>query len=331
MKKIKIWGETIPYNSKRSKLEDMEIKPSKIALLRMVRFILGIRGKAYKDNRAVIDTFTYYQQILGGFETETYEDEPYIVPSLVKDSDRAVIVVPGGGFSYKQSDYDAEGNQSEGDLVAMELNKAGISAFVLWYRTNPYCFPVPLVDMQRAVRFVRYHAAEYGLNPDKISAIGFSGGGYEIAGLLNLLRGKNAFSEGYVPDTVDAVSDELQTAGLIYPCVSFKCLMPMMSACFTREQVDTEEKRQKLADQYSCVKNYSSADVPQFFSYGGKDFMIPPAHEEEYIEKLKATGTDHEILFIPTANHGFGASPKSRKKYGYWLERYIDWFKKHTD
>lgn len=54
--------------------------------------------------------FTYYQQIAGGFEKDTYEDEPYIVPFLVPGSKQTVLVVPGGGFAYKQTDYDGEGN-----------------------------------------------------------------------------------------------------------------------------------------------------------------------------------------------------------------------------
>lgn len=332
MEKIKIWGDAIPYNSSRSKLQDMEInyrKKNKLAAL--LRFLFaGIRGEKFKDHREAIDTWTYLAEIKPGFGKETYEDVPYLTPFLVPGSRRAVIVVPGGGFSYKQSDFDGEGKQVEGDRVAKALNEAGISAFVLWYRTNPYCFPVPVVDMQRAVRFVRFHAADYGLDPEKISAIGFSGGGYEIAGLMNLMHGENRFPPDYIPDEVDALSDRLETAGLVYPCVGFKCLMPMMSACFTREQLDTEEKRRALYDQYSCVKNYCAVDTPQFFCYGGKDIAIPPVHEEEYIQKLKESGTDHEVLLIPSANHGFGANPRLMKKYGYWLQRYLDWYHAHT-
>lgn len=332
MEKIPIWGAKIPYNAKRSKLNDMVIdykkKNKKTALLKFL--FMGICGEEYKDRRKTIDTLTYLSEIKPGLEKETYEDVPYITPFIVPGSKRAVLVVPGGGFTYKQSDYDGEGQQGEGDLVAKELNKAGISAFVLWYRTNPYCFPVPLADMQRSVRYIRFHAKEYGIDPDKISAIGFSGGGYEIAGLMNLLHGENKFPEDYKPDEVDAVNDSLETAGLIYPCVSFKCLMPMMSACFMPEQLKTEAQRKALYDRYSCVKNFCSSVTPQFFCYGGKDMAIPPKHEEEYIEKLKETGTDHEVLLIPKANHGFGVNPKMMKKYGYWLTTYLDWYEKHT-
>ena len=167
MERIPIWGEKIPYNSTHSKFADMHINfKKKNKLMAMLRFLAnGICGDTYRDSSCVIDTWSYLAEIRPGFGKETYEDVPYITPFLVPGSKRAILIVPGGGFSYKQSDLDGEGKQAEGDLVARELNKAGISAFVLWYRTNPYQFPIPLLDMQRAVRFLRFHAGEYGIDP----------------------------------------------------------------------------------------------------------------------------------------------------------------------
>lgn len=332
MKKIPIWGDVIPYNSSRSKLPDMKIDyKKKSKSMAMLRYAMsGIRGDAFHDSRSVTDTWTYLAEIRPGFSKETYEDVPYITPFLVPGSRRAVLIVPGGGFSYKQSDLDGEGKQGEGDLVAKELNRAGISAFVLWYRTNPYRFPVPLMDMQRAVRFIRFHAEEFGLNPNKISAIGFSAGGYEVAGLMNLLHGESVFPSDYTADEVDATSDQLETAGLIYPCVSFQCLYPLMNACFTEEQLNSEEKRQSLYKRYSCVENYCSEKTPQFFCYGGKDTSIPLVHEQAYLAKLKETRTDHKVLFLPSAPHGFGAHPVKMKKYGWWISEYLDWYNLQT-
>lgn len=331
MNKIPIWGGKIPYNSPRSKLADMQISFRKNKLIALLQFLTkGICGETYRDSSTVIDTWTYLAEIRPGFGKETYEDVPHLTPFLVPGSKRAILVVPGGGFSYKQSDLDGEGKQSEGDVFAKALNKAGISAFVLWYRTNPYCFPVPLLDMQRAVRFLRFHASEYGLDPNKISSVGFSGGGYEIAGLMNILHGENRFPADYIPDEIDSVSDKLETAGLMYPCVSFQCLMPMMNACFTKEQLDSEDKRSALYRQYSCVENYCASDTPQFFAYGGKDTLIPPPHEEAYIRKLKETNTEHKMLFLPNAQHGFGANPQKIRKFGDWLTDYLHWYNDHT-
>lgn len=70
-------------------------------------------------------------------------------PASNNTSRSAVIVCPGGGYHHR-ADH-------EGEPVAKWLNSLGISAFVLHYRVAPYSHPVPLADVQRAIRFVRHH------------------------------------------------------------------------------------------------------------------------------------------------------------------------------
>jgi acetyl esterase/lipase len=70
-----------------------------------------------------------------------------------------VIVCPGGGYGALAKDH-------EGDQIARWLNSLGIQAFVLQYRIAPrYHYPAPLLDAQRAIRFVRAHAADYRIAP----------------------------------------------------------------------------------------------------------------------------------------------------------------------
>ena len=152
MEKVKIWN-IVPGNSKRSKFEDMDIDRSVEHLPALIEFVKTIIQPEYSDGKRAIDSFTYAWEIKPGFVKETYEDEPYIAAFPVEGSEKAVLVIPGGGFSYICSDTDGEGKQSEGDRVAVALNARGISAFVLNYRFNPYKFPLPLLDVQRAVRF----------------------------------------------------------------------------------------------------------------------------------------------------------------------------------
>ncbi|MCB0600131.1 MAG: alpha/beta hydrolase fold domain-containing protein [Saprospiraceae bacterium] len=107
----------------------------------------------------------------------------------------AVVVCPGGGFQTLSID-------SEGNDVAKWLAWRGVTAFVLKYRLvhsltddpvleliqkmqNPEKFraentaviPLAIADGQEAIRYVRAHAAEYDIDPDKIGIMGFSAGG----------------------------------------------------------------------------------------------------------------------------------------------------------
>lgn len=59
-------------------------------------------------------------------------------------------------------------------MVAQKINEAGIHAAVLDYRVVPYSRDIILLDAKRAVRYLRYHAEEMSILPDKIGVLGFS-------------------------------------------------------------------------------------------------------------------------------------------------------------
>lgn len=67
----------------------------------------------------------------------------------------------------------------EGRQVAEWLNSLGVAAFILKYRLAPrYHHPAMMEDAQRALRYVRAHAQELGIAPDRIGIWGFSAGGH---------------------------------------------------------------------------------------------------------------------------------------------------------
>ena len=122
----------------------------------------------------------------------------------------AVIVFPGGGYVFLAANH-------EGRQVANYLNSLGLTAFVLRYRVAPrYRDPVPMLDAQRAIRFVRAHAGEYGLRPDQIGVLGFSAGGHLAATVAT------HFDDGRADaaDSVDRASSRPDFLVLGYPVVS---------------------------------------------------------------------------------------------------------------
>src|SRR4051812_2653211 len=92
----------------------------------------------------------------------TDEDKPAIIPFIPEPAKRngaAILVVPGGGFTIRAVDH-------EGVLVAQWLKDQGITAFVLRYRLRPmYTRNEWVNDGQRAMQYIRTHAAEYKLSP----------------------------------------------------------------------------------------------------------------------------------------------------------------------
>jgi len=101
------------------------------------------------------------------------EDKPAIYPYLPdsgQNTGAAILVAPGGGFTRRCMDY-------EGVVVAEWLKARGIAAFVLRYRLQPlYHRNDAVTDAHRALQFLRAHAAEYRISPDRLGMIGFSAG-----------------------------------------------------------------------------------------------------------------------------------------------------------
>jgi acetyl esterase/lipase len=97
-----------------------------------------------------------------------------------KNTGAAVVVFPGGGYQILAIDL-------EGTEICDWLTSRGITAVLLKYRVptqrvGPYReSPMALQDAQRAIGLVRFHAAEWHIDPHKIGVIGFSAGGHMVA------------------------------------------------------------------------------------------------------------------------------------------------------
>ena len=236
-----------------------------------------------------------------------------------------------GGYGYKSMDTDFDQDTNESSAVAKRLQADGISAFVLWYRSNPYYQPIPLLDMQRAVRYVRAHAAEYGYSKDAIGAVGFSAGGAQTSLFLNILRNKPVSWPGYTPDDTDRVDDTLNFAAHIYPCLNYRYMVPMMFASFPAEEVRNKKRREELLEQYDSVRHMNSQGVPQFLCYGTSDILVDPRQTEEYAAVLKETGTPYKLIRVKGANHGFGSGNNKPDKIGWWMDEFVRWIQDVTD
>ena len=135
------------------------------------------------------------------------------LPANASAPTSAVVICPGGGYGMLAGDY-------EGANKARFFQQKGVAAFVLKYRlpTHGYRHPVPLLDVQRAIRLVRSHAADWKINPAKVGIMGFSAGGHLAATV------DTHFDAGdpSAPDPIDRLSCRPDFALLAYPVISMK-------------------------------------------------------------------------------------------------------------
>lgn len=226
-----------------------------------------------------VPTTTEYTVNNGNYADDP-DFRPYIVTFPVPEGTEikgAVLINAGGAFQFRS-------NQYEGTPVAEELSKLGYQSFVVNYRLTPYTQEEGALDLARAVRFVRTHADEYGIEESDIAVMGFSAGGI-LAGemLLNydgLVNG-TALDDTYVPDELDNVSADAAAAGMIYSFYG------------------------RLSVASTDVDKFRSSDLPPtYFTYGTRDPFV--GEFEECVEALQEAGItveSHELQGMP---HGFG-------------------------
>lgn len=243
---------------------------------------------------------------------------PYIVEGT--QNNLAVIVCPGGSYFW----HDIE---TEGYGVAEWLRQNGISAFVLNYRTgyvpafitryrkvfrgNRY--PDPQDDLLQALRYVRAHASEYGVNPEKIGAIGFSAGGHLVM----------SAAEFFSPE------DRPYFSAPIYPVVT------MTADCVHKRSRrgllgDSRTHNQELKEKLSLEKHVPQ-DCPPVFLMSCKDDPIVDYRNSVLLDSaLTAMNVPHEYILYETGGHGFGASDvKGTEECRQWRTRFLNWIKKY--
>jgi acetyl esterase/lipase len=115
------------------------------------------------------------------------------------------IIIHGGGY------HGGDAKSGSEAYVADFLAPAGYAVFSVNYRLAPkYPYPYMVIDVQRAVRFIRHNAKKWDADPDKIALVGGSAGGFlsNMVGLLNAPGDLNA------PDLVDRESAKAQAVGV---------------------------------------------------------------------------------------------------------------------
>lgn len=335
MEKLYIWGENIPFNSERSKLKDMDIH-EEYTMEDIFSKHPGIfaRNTDFVEDMSGNDTLVYKNEILkSGLANETYTDKPFLIPYIVPGSDRCVICCPGGGYLEKSMD-------NEGVDIASFLNKAGISCFVLWYRSYPYRTPVMFMDCQRAIRYVRYHAKEYGINEEKIGIVGFSAGGNLCGTTVEIFRDKNIEAPGYISDEIDKISAHVNAMGLVYPATTFEYSKIFLEGIEDKEKLRNLEFRNKLAEYYTLKNHVKEGDPATFLCSALDDDLIPALQICEYAAELKAKNVPCEIHVFEYGGHGFGACnverinemfPKDLTRVNKWMDLFTSWINERFD
>ena len=241
---------------------------------------------------------------------------PYLANSDGKSI--AIIVCPGG--SYFWHDIETEGHE-----IGRWLQKNGISAFVLNYRTayvpafithyrlvfrgNRY--PDPQDDLRQALRYVKAHADDYYIDTCKIGTMGFSAGGHLVMSAAEL------FDKIDRPAFVAAI---YPIVTMIAPCVHKRSRRGLLG--------DSRTRNNSLRELLSLEKHVPD-DCPPVFLVNCKDDPIVDYRNSVLLDSaLTVKKIPHRYIQFETGGHGFGASmKKGSDESRQWMALFLEWIK----
>ena len=176
----------------------------------------------------------------------------------------------------------------------------GVTGFVLRYRLgSKYLYPIPLQDAQRAIRFVRSHANEFGIGPDRIGFMGFSAGGHLAAMAATMFDG----GKPDAPDPIDRVSSRPDFVVLGYPWLNAmeKNDTGVLSYC---SALKIPADQCTNFEQYSPEQHVSAQTPPTFIYHTTDDELVPVEASMKYYRALRAAGVPVEMHLFGHGRHG---------------------------
>jgi len=228
-------------------------------------------------------------------------DAPEDAPTLTlipsdQPNGTAVIVAPGGGYTVL-----ATGR--EGRQVADWFAARGVTAFVLKYRLGPkYTLPVPLLDSQRAIRYLRAHAKDFQISPNRIGMIGFSAGGHLTAITGTLFHAPDLTAD----DPIDRMSDRPDFMVLGYPAVSNYFIPNAAGEILYCKSLKRDPCKPGDLENYLPALHVTSKTPPTFLFHTSEDDVVPAADCLEVYTALRKENIPSELHIFGYGPHGTG-------------------------
>lgn len=219
---------------------------------------------------------------------------PHLTCYLPEKADElmpAVVIFAGGGYKVV--------SQYEAAPVAQKYAERGMVAFTVTYSCMPAVFPQSLCEGLWVIRYVRQNADKFGIDPNNITAMGFSAGGHLVASLGTLWKIPEL--EQYLgTDREDCRPDKLV---LCYPVISNEGGHHEDSFLNLLGSTVKDESLRKL----TCLEHHISDRTPPVFIWHGfSDRIVPAEGSVRFVSALIEHKVYTEFHLYPFADHGGG-------------------------
>ncbi len=211
-----------------------------------------------------------------------------------KNTGAALVICPGGSYHHL-------GVFHEGKDVALWSAQKGMSGFVLKYRVSGFGYhhPAMLEDVQRAIQIIRENAAEYGIDADKIGAIGFSAGGHLVL-MAGVFGRESELEKLGIKTNVSLAPNFIMP---IYPVVSMQDDIAHKRSRKSLLHKDQSDERKEL---FSMEMQAQKIKCPVFLLAAKDDGTVNYLNSTRLAEAMARESVESKFILCEKGGHGFG-------------------------
>jgi acetyl esterase/lipase len=240
-----------------------------------------------------------------------------------KKNGAAVFFMVSGGFF--------SGHELINAKMYYPLLERGYMVFAVVHGSQPkYQISEITQDIHRAVRYVRYNARRWDVNPEKFGITGGSAGGH-----LSLTMGtQGAPGKSDAKDPIDRESSAVQAVACMFPPTDFlnygKPGEDAVGVGILKEfkpafgpRSDTEEGRQKLGREISPINFITAKLPPTLIIHGDADKLVPIQQAESFVKRAEESGAVAKLVTRPGAGHGWLDMAPDLKAMADWFDEHL--------
>jgi acetyl esterase/lipase len=252
-----------------------------------------------------------------------------------KPNGAAIVTIISGGFF---SSHDAIS-----PIFLKPFLDRGYTVFAVVHGSQPrYTIPEIVDDLNRSIRFIRHHAKDYGIDPERIGVTGASAGGH-----LSLMLGTaGSVGDPNAKDPVDRESSRVAAVACFFPPTDFlnfgtsgkeliraKDHAAAFRAAFDYRVLDPQtmlwvpvtdqSKLIEITKSISPALHVTADDAPTLIYHGDADPLVPVQQSQLIIDKFKEVGVPAKLVVKPKAGHGWLGMVGDISAFADWFDTYL--------
>ncbi|MET8042057.1 alpha/beta hydrolase [Micromonospora sp. NPDC005215] len=257
---------------------------------------------AYRHRSDRIEYRDIIAHTVPGFRPLTLD---LVVPAEAPGPVPVLVWIHGGAWLFGSPKQPADWLMEVDPFTA--AIRAGFAVASAQYRLSGEApFPAQLDDVKAAVRWLRRHGDQVGVDRARIGVWGESAGGH-LAALVALTGNDQADSRvgaavcWYAPANLSTMQSQAHPAATIDHDAADSPESLLIGAALTEHP--------ELSRAASPITYVTDQAPPMLLIHGDQDVVVPVGQSEEFAAALTATGAEVELLVVPGADHCFGGVP----------------------